>query len=233
MDSYRNLLNETSNWFQIVQNRHADLMQCRSGCTACCSGLFDISLPDALHVTAGMAALPADTSSEVTARAQEIQRRIVARAPDLAAPYLLKMKDELLIDRITARIQPPRCPFLSREHACLIYEHRPLACRLEGVPMVDAHDGLFGDWCEFNFPDGVGAESQEDLQRDYYALQEVERSSTASLSELLLGERLDAVTVFIPSLIVGYESFWAPLLAKLEASNRAPAPREAHAAEEA
>ncbi len=82
--------------------------------------------------------------------------------------------------------------------------------------MVDSHDGLFGDWCEFNFTDGVGAESQQDLQRDYYALQEAERSSTAALAESLLGERLDAVTVFIPSLIVECENFWAPLLAKLE-----------------
>ncbi len=233
MNSYRNLLNETSKWFQIVQTRHADQMQCRSGCTACCHGLFDISLPDALHVTAGIASLPADTRDDVTAQAAEIQKRILARAPDLAAPYLLKMKDELLIDRVVARIQHPRCPFLGREDACLIYAYRPLACRLEGVPMVDEHDGLFGDWCEFNFTDGVGAESQEDLQRNYYALQDVERSSTAALSELFLGERLEAVTVFIPSLIVEYESFWAPLLAKLDSANAAPAPLEANAAKQA
>ncbi len=35
-----------------------------------------------------------------------------------------------------------------------IYE-RPMACRLEGVPMVDTRHGLLGDWCDLNFTGGV------------------------------------------------------------------------------
>ncbi len=81
--------------------------------------------------------------------------------------------------------------------------------------MVDDHDGLFGDWCELNFVEGVSEEAQENLQRDYYGLQESERASTSHLSELLLGESQEALTVFIPSIIVEYERFWAPLLERV------------------
>jgi hypothetical protein len=152
----------------------------------------------------------------VTASAAEIQKKIAKQAPELKAPYLLKMGDDLLIDRIVARVQSPRCPFLARDDTCLIYEHRPLACRIEGIPMVDIHDGLFGDWCELNFVAGIPSDAQDSLLRNYYELHEIERSSTANLSELLLGERQEVLTVFIPSSIVEYENFWAPLLAKLD-----------------
>jgi len=38
----------------------------------------------------------------------------------------------------------PRCPLLGSHDECLVYECRPLACRLEGAPMVDSRDGPFG-----------------------------------------------------------------------------------------
>jgi hypothetical protein len=160
--------------------------------------------------------LPAETRTLVAASAAEIQKKIAKQAPELKAPYLLKMGDDSLIDRIVTRASSPRCPLLASDDSCLIYEHRPLACRMEGIPMVDVHDGLFGDWCELNFVAGVPSDAQDDLLRNYYELQEVERSSTARLSESLLGERQEALTVFIPSLIAEYENFWRPLLAKLD-----------------
>lgn len=219
MRSYSSLLHRAAEWFQTVQARHASEMRCRQGCVLCCYGLFDISLPDALHVTLSLSALPAKTRSAAAASAAEIQKKITKQAPELKAPYLLKMGDDLLIDRIGARVPSPRCPFLAPDDTCFIYEHRPLACRIEGIPMVDIHDGLFGDWCELNFVAGVPSDAQDDLLRNYYEIQGIERASTANLSELLLGERQEAVTVFIPSLIVEYENFWIPLLAKLDPSD--------------
>jgi Fe-S-cluster containining protein len=216
MRSYSGLLHGVAEWSQMVQARHASEMQCRRGCVLCCYGLFDISLPDALHVALSLSALPAETRSAVTASAAEIQKKITKQAPELKAPYLLKMGDDLLIDRIVTRVPSPRCPFLAPDDTCLIYEHRPLACRMEGIPMVDIHDGLFGDWCELNFVAGVPSDAQDDLLRNYYELHDIEKSTTAKLSELLLGERQEVLTVFIPSLIVEYENFWAPLLAKLD-----------------
>jgi len=216
MKRYSQLLHEVSERFGTVQAGHGSEMQCGRGCIRCCHGLFDISLPDALHAALCLGTLPAETRTAVTARAAECHKKIAQQVPGLKAPYLLKMEDEAIVDRIVTRVPGLRCPFLGSEDACLIYEHRPLACRLEGIPMVDRRDGLFGEWCELNFTDGVSEQAQEDLLWDYYGLQQTERTSTADLSELLIGERQEAVTIFIPSLIVEYERFWAPLLARLD-----------------
>jgi hypothetical protein len=53
-----------------------------------------------------------------------------------------------------------------------------------------------------NFPEGLPPESAPDLCLDYYETQAIEREATRSLSEKLLGRKLDDVTVFIPSVVV-------------------------------
>lgn len=215
MRHYSDLLQDVSARFRKIQSRHQNLMRCKSGCVRCCHGLFDISLPDAIHVAAGVAALPPEAKANVAMRAADIQKKISREEPAWAPPFLLRMEDDPLIERIVARVPNARCPLLDKADACLIYPHRPLACRLEGLPMVDEQDGLFGDWCEFNFLDGVSSQEQDELQRNYYELQETERTSTLHLSELLLGERLEVLTVFIPSLIAELDNFWTPLIARV------------------
>jgi len=46
-------------WFKQIRQRYAAQIQCGKGCTACCYGLFDISLADALEVARGFGNLPA------------------------------------------------------------------------------------------------------------------------------------------------------------------------------
>lgn len=125
---------------------------------------------------------------------------------------MLSEISEERIDRIVDCMGNPRCPFLGEQHECLIYEHRPLACRLEGAPLVDVQDGLFGDWCELNFTEGVPAVAMKDLERDYDQIQDAEENLTESLTRALLDRKLSCATVFIPSLIVEFESFWKKLL---------------------
>ena len=44
------------------------------------------------------------------------------------------------------------CPNLSERGECLMYEHRPLACRTFGLPLRDG-ERYIGDICELNFRD--------------------------------------------------------------------------------
>jgi Fe-S-cluster containining protein len=186
-------------------------MQCGRGCALCCHGLFDISLPDALELARGLASLPVDVFAQVRARAEETQQKILSSAPELESPYFLNVLSEPQVDAIVANAHAPRCPLLGPDNGCLVYEHRPLACRLEGIPMVDTRDGLFGDWCELNFTSGVPEEIRKDLRQDYYELQNIEDIATQVLSEAILNERHTQLTVFIPSVIAGFE-FWERLL---------------------
>lgn len=217
MQRHVHFLNEVDTWFSSVRRSHPTQMRCGSGCSLCCYGLFDISLPDALHLAEGIGGLAPDVLGRVKRDAAVIQRVIESHAPGLEAPWLLHGVNESTLDEIVAAARSPRCPLLGEGGECLVYPFRPLACRLEGVPMVDTADGLFGDWCELNFRGGVSPALAEGLKQDYYGLQRTEDVSTEVLAEVLLGIRSPAVTVFIASVIAAHEDFWAPLSRRLHA----------------
>jgi Fe-S-cluster containining protein len=183
-------LRELDQWFHSIQSRHGAQMQCGRGCALCCHGLFDISIPDATRVTGGFAELRENVRKAIVERATMIHRAIAAEWDEIAPPYLLDSLREERIDALVEVVGEVGCPFLDRRNSCLIYEQRPVACRLEGVPMVDVHSGLFGDWCELNFSCGVGPEVVEDSRLDYDALQEIDQGPT----------------IFIPSLIYAVSS---------------------------
>jgi len=54
----------------------------------------------------------------------------------------------------------------------------------------------------------------KDLERDYYQMQDAEENLTESLAQTLLDNKLNRAPVFIPSLVIEFESFWSNLLHK-------------------
>jgi hypothetical protein len=207
MPPHNKLLKRLDNWFRSIQIGHAGRMHCGRGCTKCCHGLFDISLPDALRLTDGFSLLPEDRRTAVTGRALDIHAKILHECPELKEPYFLGDISEGKLDEILECIGEVRCPLLHDDDTCLIYDYRPLACILEGIPMVDAQDGLFGDWCENNFKEGVSAEILKDLRLDYYEIQAIEQEVTAYISLHFPIDLQKENSIFIPSAIAAFEIF--------------------------
>jgi Fe-S-cluster containining protein len=201
-------------WFKKIRETYASQMQCGKGCTACCHGLFDISLADAAEVANGFGKLSAETQASIRSRAMYLQREIAGGSPHGEPPTLFAEAD-VQIDEIVDAAKSPPCPCLGSSGECLIYEHRPLACRLEGVPMVDVRDGLFADWCELNFQQGVSESARTGLRQDYDAIEAFQEARSAQIAQR--GGLSDARSVtFIPSVIAEYDSFWRRLLASSE-----------------
>jgi len=211
MKRHKEFLAGVDGWFASVRCKHANHVMCGRGCALCCRGLFDISLPDALVLAEGLSALTPENMASARANAEIIQAGINDAASGLKTPHFVNALGEAQMERIVDQANGPRCPLLGPDNRCLVYEHRPLACRLEGLPMVDVNDGLFGDWCELNFTNGVQKEALDDLRLDYYELQEVEQIATEILSDALLGERRRDVTVFIASVVADFEDYWKRL----------------------
>jgi Fe-S-cluster containining protein len=203
-----NLVARLDRRFRFIREKYADHMQCARGCAQCCHGLFDISLPDALRASQAFGMIPQKIRSAASSRSSAIQDEIVREGRDLQEPFVLNEISGERIDELAESVSGVRCPLLDENDHCLIYEGRPIACRLEGIPMVDSHDGLFGDWCELNFKEGISPALEEDLRLDYYELQSVEQEAAADLSERLLGIRQEDATIFLPSVIAAFDSFW-------------------------
>jgi hypothetical protein len=195
-------------WFKTIREKYATHMQCGKGCTACCHGLFDISLEDALQVARGYQRLPAGIQQQVYTRALTLHQAILEHRP--STPTLFG-EDDPRIDEIVNAANSPPCACLGDGGECLIYNYRPISCRLEGVPMVDTRDGLFSDWCELNFVDGIPETALNDLKQDYDNINSDEEARSAKVADRAGLHDHRAVT-FIPSVISEYEGFWRQLL---------------------
>jgi Fe-S-cluster containining protein len=212
MDVYDRFLQDLDTWFRSVRVKYGARMQCGQGCTDCCCGLFDVPLPDAMRVAAGFKKLNSSMRAEVLQRSSFIHAKLLESDPKLHDPFLLSSDSGKDVDRLADRFDSVRCPFLYDDGGCLIYASRPLACILEGVPMVDASDGPFDDWCRFNFTEGMDRVVETDMVLDYYGIEAMVHNCTVTLLESIPALGRDPVTVFLPSIVVTYETFWEPLL---------------------
>lgn len=125
-------------------------LQCRRGCTACCSQLFDITLLEAAYLSRHVRGLPPEKQAE-------LQRRARAYRPQ-RQKLLQDRGGERWAQQIEGRLPLEGlrlpCPALDPDGACSVYEARPLVCRKFGMPLYNpGRPGVLGA-CELNFSSG-------------------------------------------------------------------------------
>lgn len=144
--NYRDILDRADEHFHEVARTQPDQLQC-NGCSLCCYGLFEIGAADIPVLAEGLSQLHASRRRAIIRRAVEI---VASTAhPNLRETTSLNDKDAFF-----ERTASTRCPNLSEEGRCLVYEHRPLVCRTFGVPLRQSARYL-GDVCDLNFTDAT------------------------------------------------------------------------------
>jgi Fe-S-cluster containining protein len=186
--AYRDTLERIDRWFAQAVERHPGVIPCRSGCTACCHGPFDISVADTLLLREALATLPADTRQQVRAAAVEVLGRIRAQAPGWQLPYDLAELGEERFDGISESLAGVPCPLLDEQGRCRVYQSRPLVCRLIGLPMMTAEGEILENACPIQeqFPDYALLDPQ---LFDLGALQDAEARHNEAAAERLFGSR--------------------------------------------
>ena len=132
---YQAIVDQVDAVFKKVHEEHQECVRCRVGCSDCCHALFDLTLIEALYIKTQF-----DKMFEDSARALVIER---ANEADRAV-YRLKRQafrdhengkpeNQILEEMAAQRI---RCPLLNSDDQCDLYAHRPLTCRLYGIPTV-------------------------------------------------------------------------------------------------
>lgn len=202
LDEYLNLLEEIDGWFAgCVERLGAPAIQCRSGCSGCCRGLFDISLLDARLLQQGLAGLPLAQQHEIRRRAGLRLAELQRRWPDFAAPFLLnRYPDDQWTEMPEDDLTP--CVLLGDDGRCLVYRWRPMTCRLHGLPNIDLSGESFSDaWCTLNFVHGEPL-SLPELRwafRDRFT-EEIEL--LRRFSRNLVGEPVSELDTFIPTALL-------------------------------
>src|SRR6516162_9059893 len=135
MDDYRSILEAVDAWYRSVQEAHPAEVPCRKGCRDCCIGLFDVSLADRDLLREGLAKADPETRKDIEARAAALVARLREIEPGLGETLDGISPEE--IDDLCDAVGDVECPVLGREGVCRLYGHRPLTCRMSGVPVVD------------------------------------------------------------------------------------------------
>lgn len=186
---YLPLLNQIDRWQAGAAARHPGVIPCRSGCTACCLGPFDISVADAALVALAVSRLDPTVRAGVLARAEAQVASMNRLEPSWGPPYDIAALGEARFDRLTDDLATEPCPALDDQGACTIYEHRPFVCRVMGLGMVIESGDVIENACPIQdeFP-AYAALSPESFPLEEFETGEDEAKVAAALA--LFGDEL-------------------------------------------
>jgi Fe-S-cluster containining protein len=201
LDRYENLLGEVDGWFETCLSRHAGSIACHQGCSACCRGVFDITLLDALCLKRGFDRLPISVQQDVQLKAVAPLEELAKHWPEFKRPWILNHIPEQLWDEMMPEEDETSCPLLSDDGICTVYAQRPMTCRLNGIPLIDTSgEGLFDEWCTMNFKDCDPMELV-DIRHSFNELFTQELLLFRELTRRLFGKAVSELDTIIPAAV--------------------------------
>jgi Fe-S-cluster containining protein len=129
VDHYQRLALMADDAFSKVEKEYPSCVRCRVHCSDCCHAVFGVFAIEAVALKEKFDALPRKVRRQALLKADsadrelkkiEIRMRMSEDDPQVKAMVLAK-----------ARVA---CPLLSESQECILYHHRPITCRVYGIP---------------------------------------------------------------------------------------------------
>lgn len=205
---YGLLLSRVDEWFSRCIGAKGGEIHCTAGCSECCRGLFDVTLLDAWLLHKGFEELPEETRTAVRKKGEARLSAMQGLWPEFAEPYALNLRPEEEWEELMPDEDETPCLLLSEEGRCLVYENRPMTCRLHGIPLVDVSGEVFHDeWCTLNF-EGSDPLEMEELRGEFDRLFRDELRLFRELTDLIFGTPVNEIDTFIPlATLADYRAF--------------------------
>jgi Fe-S-cluster containining protein len=204
---YGALLAEVDDWFGRCIKRFGDAVTCSCGCSECCRGLFDITLLDACYLKSGFERLSEPLREAVAVKAHARLVAMQALWPEFAPPYLLNHRAEEEWEDLMPDDDEAPCVLLDNDGRCLVYDYRPMTCRLHGLPLIDQSGEVMHDeWCTRNF---IGDNPLvNDLRWEFRSLFQRELIIFREFTMGLLKKSINELDTFIPTaLFIDFAGF--------------------------
>lgn len=208
LKEYSDLLSSVDKWFANCIAQSGERIRCAAGCSECCRGLFDITLLDAALLKKGFDQLDAGTRGQVLERCRSRLFVLQELWPEFDSPYLLNYRPEEEWEILMPDDDETPCPLLGQDGRCLVYEFRPMTCRLHGLPLVDiTGEVLHDEWCTLNFVDNDPL-ADTALRGEFTDIFRAEVRLFRRLSARLLGRDFQELDTFIPTaLLIDFQHF--------------------------
>ena len=151
--TYEELLSKVDQEFNRVRDIFIDRMQCRRGCSSCCSQLFSISAIEAAYISRALKELDPESREQMRRKALVYLEELTGAPldPTQSIEAHSQVIEEAL-DRLVGRHHIP-CPAI-KDDACTIYSHRPVMARKFGIPLWNPKKPNVLQACELNFKQG-------------------------------------------------------------------------------
>jgi len=131
---YLKLAARTDQLFDEVRRVHEDLMPCKLGCNDCCSIYFELSLIEA-YVIQGFFEERISAARKKDVREKSLVVEPLYRNEKLVSARMRELGESESEEFITRNVATARIPcVLNHDGSCILYENRPLTCRLYGTP---------------------------------------------------------------------------------------------------
>ncbi len=121
--------------FKTIQEKYPDSVRCRIHCCDCCYAVFGVLPIEAAYVNFHFNRLDRKIRRDVIRRAEKAEGEVVK-----AKDTLRVFEDKPGVQVYGLGKQRVRCPFLSDREECVLYERRPVICRIYGVPFSLKHE---------------------------------------------------------------------------------------------
>lgn len=208
LENYCELLKTVDRWFAHSAKSAEDAVLCGKGCSSCCRGLFDITLLDAFYLRQGFEGLAHSVQEKVRARVASQLDSLRLSWPGISPPYIINGLPEEELGRLMPEEDPTPCPLLGDDGLCLVYENRPMTCRLHGIPLVDISGDFFHDeWCTCNFKSEDPLENHT-LRWNFRELFQDELFIFQDFTSVLLNHRINELDTLIPlAVLIDFDGF--------------------------
>ncbi len=135
-EKYEALVEKVERVFEQMKNKFPAEVQCKPGCSDCCNALFDLTLIESLYINfhfnqqfkkGSQRDLLIEKANRADRQTYKIKR----------AAYKLTQEDsddERAIKEVS--LKRIRCPLLNDQDLCNLYDFRPIACRIYGIPQA-------------------------------------------------------------------------------------------------
>ena len=134
---YEAIVQMVDQLFDRVKNEYPKEVFCREKCSDCCYALFDLTLIEALYLNHQFKEqFSGEQKAELIAIADKTDRALVKMKRD-AFKKAKKGEDQLQVVGQMSQ-ERVRCPLLGKEDLCLMYDKRPITCRVYGMPTSTA-----------------------------------------------------------------------------------------------
>ncbi len=132
---YEQLVAAAEAMFEKVKSQYPDCVKCEVTCSDCCHALFDLTLIEALYINHQFHQKFKEREKEKADLLEKANKadRLVYIIKKNAYKQLQEGRPEA---DIVADVGKERicCPLLNEDEKCDLYEHRPITCRLYGIP---------------------------------------------------------------------------------------------------